>query len=391
MTRTLRNFSMLGLGILVALCGPATAQDYAKFRVLETRAVEDMWTSAGQKAALLSPDGSRVLHLNGREFCLLAPSQIGPWAKIACGQSTPENRPGDAADMFWSPAGDRLLMPTNSDALLRFRDTDIRLFDPMTFTVENLTDDGFDDSLFGDHRKGPANFDLAPRWLDGDTIAFIRYVIPAEGFSQAGPLSLMSIEVGGGEPKELFRFATGRGIPIYATAISPDGTQLAYSVDGSADTQNLGIYLLSLADPAPSLIAAQADIGRSPTGLAFSADGKYLLVLSQNVDGVDARVIDLATGKVVPVDPVQNVVGVAWSPTGSALAYLTYDRTRVDMPGGLFLASAPGDAARLLIGGAFFPTVCCGQQPVVWATNDTMIVAQLGEKLGTVLFVRLGQ
>ena len=93
----------------------------------------------------------------------------------------------------------------------------------------------------------------------------------------------------------------------------------------------------------------------------------------------------------MPVDSAQNLVGVAWSPTGSALAYITYDRTNADMPGGLFLAEAPGKPARLLIGGGFFPTVCCGQQPLIWASNDTMIVARLGDRLGSVLFVRLGQ
>jgi hypothetical protein len=350
-----------------------------------------MWTSAGQKAALLSPDGSRVLHLDGGEFCLLAPSQIGAWAEIACAKSTPANRPGEAADMFWSPAGDRLLMPTYHDGLQRFRDTDIRLFDPVTFSVENLTDDRFDDSLL--QQKGPVNFDLAPRWVDGDTIAFIRYAIPAEGLRQVGPPSLMSIEIGGGEAKELLQFAAGRGIPISATAISADGKRLAYSVDGPDDAENLGVYLLDLAHPVPSLLAKREDIGPPPAGLGFSADGKYLLALGRKEegDGLDARVIDLASGEIVPVDPVQNVVGVAWSPAGAALAYLTYDRTKGDMPGGLFLADAPGKRARLLIGGAFFPTVCCGQQPLIWAANDTMIMAQLGDKLGTVLFVRLGQ
>ena len=111
MTPTLRNLPMLVLGIVAAICGRAAAQDYAKFRVLDTKVIEDMWTNAGQKAALLSPDGSRVLHLNGSEFCLLAPSQMGSWAKVACMQSTPDNSPGEAADMFWSPAGSHLLMP----------------------------------------------------------------------------------------------------------------------------------------------------------------------------------------------------------------------------------------------------------------------------------------
>ena len=163
----------------VALCGHADAQDYATFRVLDTRVIEDMMTSAGQTAALLSPDGSRVLHLNGREFCLLAPSQIGPWAEIACAQSTPDNRPGLAVDMLWSPAANQLLMPTYTDAFQRFKDTDIRLFDPTTFTVRNLTDDGFEGGLLD--ATGPVNLDVLARWIDNDSIAFVRYAIPEGG------------------------------------------------------------------------------------------------------------------------------------------------------------------------------------------------------------------
>ena len=388
MTPTLRNFFMLGLGMVAALCGPAAAQDYAKFRVLDAKVIEDMSTSAGQKAALLSPDGSRVLHLNGREFCLLAPSQIGPWAKIACAQSTPENRPGEAADMFWSPAGNQLLMPTYSDALQGFRDTDIRLFDPATFTVRNLTEDSFDGSFLDG--KGPANLDVLAQWIDSDTIAFVRYAIPEGGFKQGTPTSLMTIDVGGGDPN-LVRNCLQERLPVWAMTVSTDGKQIAYSVADQDDADNAGIYLLNLGEATPKRVAAMSDVGEPPAGLAFSADGKFLLLLGRTVDGVDAKVIDLASGKIVPVDPAQNVVGVAWSPNGSALAYITYDRTNADMPGGLFLADAPGKPARLLIGGAFFPTVCCGQQPLIWASNDTMIMARLGDNLGSVLFVRLGE
>ena len=174
-------------------------------------------------------------------------------------------------------------------------------------------------------------------------------------------------------------------------AVSADGRQIAYSVADKEDADNAGIYLLNLGEAAPKRVAAMRDVGEPPTGLAFSADGKFLLLLAPNLDGLDARVIDLASGAIVPVDPFQKVVGVAWSPRGSALAYVTYDRTKADMPGGLFLAEAPGKPARLLIGGGFFPTVCCGQQPFTWASNDTMILAQLGDNMGTVLFVRLGE
>lgn len=388
MTLTLRNSSMLGLGMAVALCGHAAAQDYATFRVLDTRVIEDMMTSAGQTAALLSPDGSRVLHLNGREFCLLAPSQIGPWAEIACAQSTPDNRPGLAVDMLWSPAGNQLLMPTYSDAFQRFKDTDIRLFDPATFTVRNLTDDSVDGSLLND---GPANLDVLARWIDGDSVAFVRYAIPEGGFKQGASTSLMTIDVAGGLPEPAFEIATKGGLQIWAMAVSADGRQIAYSVAGKDDADKAGIYLLNLGEAAPKRVAAMLDAGEPPSGLAFSADGKFLLLLAPNLDGIDAKVFDLASGAIVPVDPLQNIVGVAWSPRGSALAYVTYDRTKPDAPGGLFLAEAPGKPARLLIGGGFFPTVCCGQLPFTWASNDTMILAQLGDKMGTVLFVQLGK
>lgn len=388
MTPTPRNFSMLVLCIVAALCGHATAQDYAKFRVLDTKVIKDMWTVAGQKAALLSPDGSRVLHLDGREFCLLAPSQIGPWAKIACAQSTPENRPGEAADMFWSQAGTQLLMPTYTDALTRFRDTDIRLFDPQTFAVRNLTDDNFDDSLFDG--KGPANLDIFAHWLDSDTIAFVRYAEPGGGIKQGGSTSLMTIESGGGDPRVAFEIASKSGFRVWAMTVSADGKQAAYSLADNDNADKAGIYLLNLGEATPKRVAAMNEAGQ-PAGLAFSADGKFLLLLGQTASGIDARVINLASGEIVPVDPAQNLVAVAWSPTGSALAYITYDRTNADMPGGLFLAEAPGKPARLLIGGGFFPTVCCGQQPLTWASNDTMIIAQMGDKLGSVLFVALGQ
>ncbi|MER9408077.1 hypothetical protein NKI36_29130 [Mesorhizobium caraganae] len=290
--------------------------------------------------------------------------------------------------MFWSPAGSQLLMPTYRNGLEAFRDTDIRLFDPTTFAVRNLTEDNFDDSFLGG--KGPANLDVLGHWIDSDTIAFIRYAIPEGGFKQGVSTSLMTIGVGGGDPHLAFEFASKSRFRIWAMTASADGKQIAYSVADKDNADKAGIYLLKLGEATPKRVAAMSDTGQ-PSGLAFSADGKFLLLLGRTVDGLDAKVVDLASGEIMPVDRVQNVVGVAWSPSGSAVAYITYDRTNADMPGGLFLAEAPGKPARLLIGGGFFPTVCCGQQPFTWASNDTMIIAQLGDKIGSVLFVRLGQ
>ena len=253
---------------------------------------------------------------------------------------------------------------------------------------DQLTEDGYSGSFLDG--KGPANLDVLAHWLDGDTIAFVRYAIPDGGIKQGGSTSLMTIKAGGGDPRVAFEIASKSSFRVWAMTVSADGKQAAYSLADKDNADKAGIYLLKLGEATPKRVAAMSDAGQ-PAGLAFSADGKFLLLLGRTASGIDARIIDLASGEIVPVDRVQNVVGVAWSPTGSALAYITYDRTNADMPGGLFLAEAPGKPARLLIGGRFFPTVCCGQQAFTWASNDTMIIAQMGDKLGSVLFVALGQ
>ena len=74
-------------------------------------------------------------------------------------------------------------MPTYSDAFERFRDTDIAVFDPETFTRTNLTDDGVDGQPH-ETFTGPRS-STSRRWVDDDTIAFIRYEIPAGGHQRA--------------------------------------------------------------------------------------------------------------------------------------------------------------------------------------------------------------
>lgn len=395
MARTLRNCLFVGLCFALSLADAALAgEDYSTYRVLDTKVIEGMWVPAGQTAALLSPDGSRLLHLGRRDpgICLLAPAQMGPWVKLACAEYTDDNRPGEAQDMLWSPAGDELLMPTYHDGYLRSRDTDIRIFDAATFTVRNLTDDGFDGSL-SKADEGPAELDVLARWSDDNSIFFIRHSIPEGGRKQGVTTSLMTIETDGSEPQPLIELATG-GIRVWNFAVSLESRLLAYSVDGPKDADDLGVYLLSFGDKEPTRIASMSDLGGMRLdGMAFSADPKYLLLLGrkQGDDGLDALVLDIATGEIIAVDAGQKVVGVAWSPTGSALAYITYDRTKRDAPGGLFLSPAPGKPARLLIGGGFFPTVCCGELPIIWATNDTMVLSRLDDELGSVLYVQLGQ
>ena len=95
---------------LAAVCGVASAADYSRYRVIDT-AVLDLLAGPANTAALLSPDGKRLLYLDGGHLCLLTPAGAGAWSKVGCtkeldvGLRAPE-------DALWSPRGDRVVMPT---------------------------------------------------------------------------------------------------------------------------------------------------------------------------------------------------------------------------------------------------------------------------------------
>src|SRR5262245_45804091 len=163
--------------------------------------------------------------------------------------------------MFWSPAGNQLLMPTYTDALVRFRDTDIRLFDPATFAVRNLTEDSFHGSLL--NGKGHGNLDVLAHWIDDDTIAFVRYAIPDGGFKHGVSSSLMTIDVEGGDPRPALGISSSSKVAVWPIAVSADGRQIAYGV---VDKDNAGIYVLKLGEATPQRVAAMSADSKPPTG-----------------------------------------------------------------------------------------------------------------------------
>jgi hypothetical protein len=374
---------------LAAISGVASARDYSGYRVTDT-ATLDLMAGPVNTAALLSPDGSRLLHI-ASNICLLAPAEAGAWKKAGCIKNRPDYEARAPEDALWSPRSDRVVMPTYVAGVLGFNDTDVQVFDPDTMTVTNLTDDG--STL--QKNPTPVNFDLIARWLEDDTILFLRYPIGKEAVGNSGsgwpPPSLMTIMATGGKPTELLALPSAGRLHVYALAVSADGKRIAYSYDDREDPGVAGIYLLDVGGTAPKRIVAMTVVGKPPEGMAFSADGDFLLLLGPNDPdrGQTARVLDLATGKVVPVDVTRTVTGVAWSPTGSALAYVTDDRTKANQPGGLFLANRPGEPGRRLLEGAFMPPVCCGRLPFMWASNDTMVLGNAA-KHDAPLFVRLG-
>src|SRR4051794_21565225 len=148
---------------------------------------------------------------------------------------------------------------------MQFRDTDVRLIDPFTLAVINLTDDRADDSLFDN--RAPLSLDIIARWMSGDTIAFLRYPVPKGGAGKGGPPSLMTIAAAGGEPKELLKIVGADRLAVYALAVSTDGRRIAYSLDGKDHPDIAGIYLFDMGAGAPKRVATMADVGQPPAGL----------------------------------------------------------------------------------------------------------------------------
>jgi hypothetical protein len=377
---------------LAAISGVASARDYSGYRVIDS-ATLDLMAGPVNTAALLSPDGSRLLHI-GSNICLLAPAEAGAWKKAGCIKNRPDYEARAPEDALWSPRSGRVVMPTYVAGVLGLNDTDVQVFDPDTMTITNLTDDGYGSTL--QKSPTPVNFDLIARWLEDDTILFLRYPIGKEAVGNSGsgwpPPSLMTIAAAGGKPTELLTLPSAGRLHVHTLAVSADGRRIAYGYNDNDNPGVAGIYVLEVGRTAPKRVAAMTHVGKPPEGMAFSADGDFLLLLGPyDPDmGQSARVLDVATGKVVPVDTNRTVAGVAWSPNGSALAYVTDNRTKANEPGGLFLANRPGEPGRRLLSGAFMPPVCCGRLPFTWASNDTLILGNAA-KHDAPLFVRLGK
>lgn len=374
---------------LAALGSMAWAKDYSDYRVTESTAL-DLVAGPANTAALLSPDGAWLLHVDTSGLCLLASEKDGTWSKVRCTDKKPDDWRGTPEDALWSPHGRRLVLPTFAASLIFFEDTDIRVLDPATMSISDLTDDGYDGGVF--KSRAAAMLDLNGRWIDDETIIFLRYPIAQGGSAVGAQAQLLKINAAGGQPIVLATLPpSDAALPVYVLAVSADGSHFAYSYDDGHDPGRAGLYLFEPGAGTPRRIAAMADVGKPPLGMAYSADGAFLLLLGSSATGVglEARVLELATGKIVPVDARRTVTGVAWSPTGATLAYVTGDRDNANDPAGLFLAPHPGAPARRLLKGLFMPPVCCGNLPFAWAVNDTMILGNVDNPQAP-LFVRLG-
>lgn len=373
--------SLAGTGFATA------AGDYDGLSVAETIVLDDMEVGGSDTAALLSPNGSRLLYIGETLTCLYE-VEGSTLEKGACSPFSGAAR--DPADTFWSPNGSLLVWSTAADAFVYYDDTDIRVASPSDSTLRTLTDDRYQRTVIS---AGPADFDVAGQWLDDDTIVFARYPVTAEGInslSEPAP-SLMTVNLEGDVAPLLGPLPTEGGL-IYSIDVSADGRRIAYIVDGG-NADIAGVSLFDLGSNAPRRIAAtsQFDYVALPKALAFSADGKFLALQGQKGFGLTVFILEVETGAMAPLSlGDRDILGVAWSPTGSTLAYIVDNGMGEGdgtMPDGLYISEPPGTPGRLVVEGSFAPPTCCGIYPIVWATNNTMVLGN-GERLDRPFLLR---
>jgi hypothetical protein len=279
------GFSWISLG-LVAASTCALAEDYSAIKVVETAVIEKMPSGPGLSGTIISPDGKQLIHVDGREVCLFDVKSTADWARVGCAPGDDELGFADTEEFLWSPDSTAVLFPTYGNVFERGRDGDIGIFDATTQTVQLLTGDGIIKT------KGVTSgfADVAARWLDADTIVFVRYPIKGNSFF-GNPVQLMTIERDGTGLAMLAEFGQSTLGLIDSLGVSPDGTQVAFhvyskddaksgvwrlSIDDEDDAKS-GVWELYLPDTVP-LVAGSALPG-PVQGLAYSADGQKLLMI----------------------------------------------------------------------------------------------------------------
>jgi hypothetical protein len=379
----MRKFIWMAVGMVAAPTG-GFAEDYSAMRVVESAVIQKMMSGPGLSGTIMSPDGKRVIHVDGREVCLYDVKSTAEWAEGGCVPGDKELGIAETEEFQWSPDSTAVLFPTYANVFERLRDGDIGIFDATTQRVRLLTGDG----VF-DIEDGTSGFaDVAAQWLDADTIVFLRY--PLTGKRLLGsPVQIATIERDGTGLTLLAEFDRQTTGLIDSLAVSPEGTQLAFHAYSKVDTE-AGVWQLDVggADETVRLVAGSALPG-PVQGLAYSPDGQKLLMIS-SINGYPfGTVLDLTTGATVAVSS-EEIGGLGWSPTGHALVYTTTDRQRDGKDLGVYIAPEPGEVGYRVLEGKFYPAACCYLRAMPWAANDRLVFLD-PENYGGALSVQLGR
>lgn len=402
---------MSRLAVLVAVMIFATvftsviaAQPETEPGAYEVLSVQEFDLMAGpvRTAAHLSPDGTRFVHFERGSMCLYT-LRNERWTQTRCSALDREQFDTSPEEMYWSPDGRYLAIGTFDRALRFLEDTDIRVLDVETGAIINLTDDGTESDLLT--LVGAANLDVSPRWLDADTLVFIRYASDPQAPSDANwndaflPPVLMQIDVttdGNSEPEVIAQLPDEGLYRTYLLALDPARGGAAVNLDLIPDDGGTNLLSVALDGSEIAPFAAEpVDYGFIGQ-ITFSADGQYLLVtVSDEAANPTMQVVSTVSGQIFDIDPTfpsgvegPRQIEAGWSPDGSTLAYVIRDIDNPDRSG-LYMTTEPGKAGTLILQGDYFGTTCCLRMPITWAENNVIMLGRAPAP--GVLLVQVGE
>ena len=182
-------------------------------------------------------------------------------------------------------------------------------------------------------------------WLPGNR------AIAADCCSGPGEVDLLDLEL---QTSTTLIPAQAAGI-----AVSPDGSEIAYSLYQASGAPSGGIYVMSLETRQQHEIA-QA----SASELAWSKSGRYLGF----VEGYGLKVLDVTTGDMSVVSPMDPGVRFAWSPVTDVLQFAGVGGVAVYDPSTTTSTVVTSDT---------------DGWPLVWSPDGSRIVAPYGDAVLT--------
>lgn len=356
-----------------------------QLEVVSVFEIPDVAAGVGTNSAHLAPDGQHFALLN-QHICIYTTEYV----EEMCLDDVIDNVTGplDSESVRWSPDSRYLVLPQS------FRpkgvDPDLWILDTHTGSLTNITEDQIGAIDLEDSNTTLDSLDIVPRWsADGSRLLFLRYTYA--GGVYGGP-TVYSISPDGDDLQPVVTLDAHGRLSILAVAWSLDGNQLAMSHDSRAGYVDDGIWLLELTGLTREEVWSSNLV---PSGLAFSADGQYLLAYEWPWLPPDApmqpfrtTILSLDDGEHQPVDErFWWTLGAGWSPTGSELAYLVVDNQNSALSG-LYLMAEPGEPGRQVLSGVFGMPTPYVTQPLTWTANNTLLLSLPSGK--GIVIVRLG-
>ena len=370
--RLISALLVLGIGVTGMYAEPSIQTEPGAVTVGSIESFHPV-AGPGRTSAYLSPDGSRYAYKDDT-ICIYTIAG----EELVCTPDDEESRDllarVDNETVRWSPDGRWLVM--TQPALVMLDDADLWVMDTESGALTNVTDDGYDDSIFPADEVPPSvTVDLAPRWLPDSRLVFLRYDL-AFGSPEA-----YVIAPEGGIAERLGQLSDFDVFPAYVLDVSPDGEQLAYNIYTRSEGES-GVWIYDIeADETEQALATETQL--SPFMIEYSADGRYLLTNDARFgalrgspnDESPMRVIDVETGKSFEVDDRFIVAAAGWSPDGSGLLYIARDYQNQDNSG-LYYTSTPGEPGELILPRQrLMPPTSRTMQPIEWGANDVILLS----------------